>query len=232
MLGEVLKERNIAFDAMCFGDPAENKQELFLTLIALADNNNNCNLLHVPHGSSLVHDALLRDINNKGRDLHEPQIKERNCNEASHMCVSTNAQVVVTWISRSDEKKYINHLVHNFKKQIGNAMFGPKPMRAVLAPMASEVAKVLVEEGMEVEKGAGNDVQLTSSNASVFYGKNENSTTKTEEYSAPQTKNIQIQCEARAYVDLKFTYVITCQLYSEDKKEQPQVADTALLLQR
>ncbi|GKE02794.1 hypothetical protein Tco_1390777, partial [Tanacetum coccineum] len=51
---------------------------------------------------------------------------------------------------------------------IDNAMFGPKPKRAVLAPMASEVAKVLVEEGMEVEKGAKNDVQPTSSNASVF----------------------------------------------------------------
>ncbi|GJY36110.1 hypothetical protein Tco_0421488 [Tanacetum coccineum] len=32
----------------------------------------------------------------------------------------------------------------------GNAMLGPKPKRAVLALMASEVAKVLVEEGMYV----------------------------------------------------------------------------------
>ncbi|GJS95915.1 dehydroascorbate reductase 2, partial [Tanacetum coccineum] len=62
MLGEVLKERNIACEAICFGDPAENKQEFFHTLIALEDNNGNCNHLHVPHGSSSVHDTLLRTM--------------------------------------------------------------------------------------------------------------------------------------------------------------------------
>ncbi|GJU32090.1 dehydroascorbate reductase 2, partial [Tanacetum coccineum] len=59
MLGEVLKERNIACDAICFGDPVKNKHELFHTLIALVDNNGNCNLLHVPPGSSSVRDTLL-----------------------------------------------------------------------------------------------------------------------------------------------------------------------------
>ncbi|GJT10544.1 callose synthase 9 [Tanacetum coccineum] len=52
-----------------------------------------------------------------------------------------------------------------------------------------------------------------------------------EEDSATETENFQFQCEA--YADLKFTYVITCQLYSEQKKNQePQAADIALLLQR
>ncbi|GKE37709.1 hypothetical protein Tco_1461114, partial [Tanacetum coccineum] len=55
VIEEVLKERNIACDAICFGDPADNKQELFLTLIAF-------NLLHVPPGSSSVHDVLLRQV--------------------------------------------------------------------------------------------------------------------------------------------------------------------------
>nr|GEW30577.1 callose synthase 9 [Tanacetum cinerariifolium] len=62
------------------------------------------------------------------------------------------------------------------------------------------------------------------------------SSTETKEDSATETenfRNFQFQCEARAYADLKFTYVITCQLYSEQKKNQePQAADIALLLQR
>ncbi|PWA88388.1 hypothetical protein CTI12_AA120680 [Artemisia annua] len=59
MLGEALKERNIACDAISFGDPARNKQELFDILVAAADNNGNCNVLHIPPKSS-VRDALWR----------------------------------------------------------------------------------------------------------------------------------------------------------------------------
>ncbi|PWA79443.1 26S proteasome non-ATPase regulatory subunit 4 [Artemisia annua] len=59
MFGEVLKERNVACDAISFGDPKRNKQELFDILVAAADNNGNCNVLHVPPESS-VRDALLR----------------------------------------------------------------------------------------------------------------------------------------------------------------------------
>ena len=60
-LGKVLKERNIACDAISFGDPASNKKELFDTLIDVADNNGNCNLLHVPPASTVL-DALSRFI--------------------------------------------------------------------------------------------------------------------------------------------------------------------------
>ncbi|GJT70140.1 callose synthase 9, partial [Tanacetum coccineum] len=63
----------------------------------------------------------------------------------------------------------------------------------------------------------------------------EDPATETEEDSATETKKFQFQCEARAYADLKFTYVITCQLYSEQKEKQPPAqaaADIALLLQR
>ncbi|GJR01244.1 putative reverse transcriptase domain-containing protein [Tanacetum coccineum] len=137
-------------------------------------------------------------------------------------------QMLAKALSHEFKTKLLVLDMHNFSTKLqnkngtsnkdsnGNSMLGPKPKRAVLAPMVSEVAKVLVEEGMEVEKGARNDVQSTSSNASVLYGKSgQDSTTETEEYSAPETENFQFQCEARAYVDLKFTYVITCQLYSE-----------------
>ncbi|GKE05018.1 dehydroascorbate reductase 2 [Tanacetum coccineum] len=59
ILGKAMKDRNVACDVISFGDPAINKQQLFKTLIDAADNNGNCNLLHVPSDSS-VHDALLR----------------------------------------------------------------------------------------------------------------------------------------------------------------------------
>jgi len=39
--------------------------------------------------------------------------------------------------------------------------------------------------------------------------------------------------EARAEADLKFTYVVTCQIYGKQKEEQkPEAADIALLMQR
>ena len=59
ILGKGMKDKNVACDAISFGDPARNKQKLFETLIATADNNGNCNHLHVPPGSSVC-DALRR----------------------------------------------------------------------------------------------------------------------------------------------------------------------------
>lgn len=39
--------------------------------------------------------------------------------------------------------------------------------------------------------------------------------------------------EARAQADLKFTYVVTCQIYGVQKGEgKPEAADIALLMQR
>lgn len=39
--------------------------------------------------------------------------------------------------------------------------------------------------------------------------------------------------EARAQADLKFTYVVTCQIYGKQKEERkPEAADIALLMQR
>lgn len=39
--------------------------------------------------------------------------------------------------------------------------------------------------------------------------------------------------EARAQADLKFTYVVTCQIYGKQKEEQkPEAADIAMLMQR
>lgn len=39
--------------------------------------------------------------------------------------------------------------------------------------------------------------------------------------------------EARAQADLKFTYVVTCQIYGKQKEDQkPEAADIALLMQR
>ncbi|GJX96356.1 dehydroascorbate reductase 2 [Tanacetum coccineum] len=57
-LGGHLPKR-IGVFAEGFGDPAENKHELFDTLIAVADKNGNCNVLHVPPESSVC-DSLLR----------------------------------------------------------------------------------------------------------------------------------------------------------------------------
>ncbi|MQL91252.1 hypothetical protein Taro_023857, partial [Colocasia esculenta] len=55
-------------------------------------------------------------------------------------------------------------------------------------------------------------------------------------YSANDTTDTQgyeLFPEARAQADLKFTYVVTCQIYGRQKEEQkPQAADIALLMQR
>lgn len=60
-LGKVMKERNLACDVVNFGDQSANKKELFDTLIAAADNNGNCHILHVEPGCS-VRRALSRFI--------------------------------------------------------------------------------------------------------------------------------------------------------------------------
>jgi len=55
-------------------------------------------------------------------------------------------------------------------------------------------------------------------------------------YPAEDTANIEgyeLSPEARALADLKFTYVVTCQIYGKQKEErQPQAADILLLMQR
>ncbi|XP_059665125.1 callose synthase 9 [Cornus florida] len=50
---------------------------------------------------------------------------------------------------------------------------------------------------------------------------------------APDTRGFELSPEARAHSDLKFTYVVTCQIYGKQKEEQkPEAADIALLMQR
>ncbi|XWS52423.1 hypothetical protein CRYUN_Cryun11dG0069800 [Craigia yunnanensis] len=47
------------------------------------------------------------------------------------------------------------------------------------------------------------------------------------------TQGFELSPEARARADLKFTYVVTCQIYGKQKEEQkPEAADIALLMQR
>ncbi|BFG33465.1 hypothetical protein CerSpe_197390 [Prunus speciosa] len=47
------------------------------------------------------------------------------------------------------------------------------------------------------------------------------------------TRAFELSPEARAQVDLKFTYVVTCQIYGKQKEGQkPEAADIALLMQR
>ena len=47
------------------------------------------------------------------------------------------------------------------------------------------------------------------------------------------TQGFELSPEARAQADLKFTYVVTCQIYGKQKEEQkPEAADIALLMQR
>ncbi|KAL2323845.1 hypothetical protein Fmac_022903 [Flemingia macrophylla] len=47
------------------------------------------------------------------------------------------------------------------------------------------------------------------------------------------THGFELFPEARAQADLKFTYVVTCQIYGKQKEEQkPEAADIALLMQR
>ncbi|XP_028076538.1 callose synthase 9 isoform X1 [Camellia sinensis] len=50
---------------------------------------------------------------------------------------------------------------------------------------------------------------------------------------ATNTQGFELSPEARAHADLKFTYVVTCQIYGKQKEEQkPEAADIALLMQR
>ena len=45
--------------------------------------------------------------------------------------------------------------------------------------------------------------------------------------------HFELSPEARAQADLKFTYVVTCQIYGKQKGEgKPEAADIALLMQR
>ncbi|XWS71098.1 hypothetical protein CRYUN_Cryun03dG0108600 [Craigia yunnanensis] len=47
------------------------------------------------------------------------------------------------------------------------------------------------------------------------------------------TQGFELSPEARAQADLKFTYVVTCQIYGKQKEDQkPEAADIALLMQR
>lgn len=49
----------------------------------------------------------------------------------------------------------------------------------------------------------------------------------------PETQGFELAPEARAQADLKFTYVVTCQIYGKQKEDQkPEAADIALLMQR
>jgi len=46
-------------------------------------------------------------------------------------------------------------------------------------------------------------------------------------------QGFELSPEARAQADLKFTYVVTCQIYGKQKEEgKPEAADIALLMQR
>lgn len=50
---------------------------------------------------------------------------------------------------------------------------------------------------------------------------------------ASDIQGFELSPEARAQADLKFTYVVTCQIYGKQKEEQkPEAADIALLMQR
>ncbi|KAF3452614.1 hypothetical protein FNV43_RR03047 [Rhamnella rubrinervis] len=50
---------------------------------------------------------------------------------------------------------------------------------------------------------------------------------------ATDTRGFELSPQARAQADLKFTYVVACQIYGKQKEEQkPQAADIALLMQR
>lgn len=47
------------------------------------------------------------------------------------------------------------------------------------------------------------------------------------------TQGFELSPESRAQADLKFTYVVSCQIYGQQKqKKLPEAADIALLLQR
>lgn len=47
------------------------------------------------------------------------------------------------------------------------------------------------------------------------------------------TRGFDLSPEARAQADLKFTYVVTCQIYGRQREQQkPEASDIALLMQR
>lgn len=47
------------------------------------------------------------------------------------------------------------------------------------------------------------------------------------------TQGFELSRESRAQADLKFTYVVTCQIYGKQKEDRkPEAADIALLMQR
>lgn len=47
------------------------------------------------------------------------------------------------------------------------------------------------------------------------------------------TQGYQLSPDARAQADLKFTYVVSCQIYGQQKQRKaPEAADIALLMQR
>lgn len=51
--------------------------------------------------------------------------------------------------------------------------------------------------------------------------------------SIPTTQGFEFSPEARAQADLKFTYVVSCQIYGQQKQQKkPEAADIALLLKR
>lgn len=51
--------------------------------------------------------------------------------------------------------------------------------------------------------------------------------------SFPTTEGFELSREARAQADLKFTYVVSCQIYGQQKQRKaPEAADISLLLQR
>lgn len=57
--------------------------------------------------------------------------------------------------------------------------------------------------------------------------------TATYSNDATDTQGFELSPEARAQADLKFTYVVTCQIYGKQKEEQkPEAADIAMLMQR
>ncbi|KAJ7957439.1 Callose synthase-like protein [Quillaja saponaria] len=65
--------------------------------------------------------------------------------------------------------------------------------------------------------------QTTSRDLEAAIGSNE----------VTDTCRFELSPEARAQSDLKFTYVVTCQIYGKQKEEQkPEAADIALLMQR
>ena len=51
--------------------------------------------------------------------------------------------------------------------------------------------------------------------------------------SFPRTQGFELSPEARAQADIKFTYVVSCQIYGQQKQRKaPEATDIALLLQR